>query len=366
MKPTSRWTRTAAGIVAGSCLLGGCSTQDTSRPHATSSQPPSPHLSAPTGAGASPASAGDTPVSRPFVYAEGTTVHIDDKSIEAKKPVAFIDPTDDGAVYEASLDGTLWFTDGTTTSVIGKAPMAAAPTFHGEAVATGDYGSLVVWPDVSHVKEQLPDELLVYDTSRHEEVGRIPVIGDYNMLLYVDRDSVYFNPDPDLPGCWVIEIQDIHHCPEPHLFRFDVASGKSTKISVAQLEAEVRSHSRLFWRRPSASNDLPFSVGTLFRQVDRRLVAGTFDGDPTLTLTDGEEVGLRLPAGYSVPGLKWGGSVIYTSQWLDDDHVVVWATEGGGDLPPQHGDLLVCRLPDGICRVEVPRTSDLYVAPYRY
>ena len=56
---------------------------------------------------------------RPLVYADGSTVHVGDKTVAARDPVAFIDATDDGAVYEAMLDGTLWFTDGTTTSVIG-------------------------------------------------------------------------------------------------------------------------------------------------------------------------------------------------------------------------------------------------------
>jgi hypothetical protein len=51
------------------------------------------------------------------------------------------------------------------------------------------------------------------------------------------------------------------------------------------------------------------------------------------------------------------------SQWLDDDHIVVWANRSEGDLPARVGDLLVCPLPDGICRVAVPRSSHPYVAP---
>ena len=46
-----------------------------------------------------------------------------------------------------------------------------------------------------------------------------------------------------------------------------------------------------------------------------------------------------------------------------DDHIVVWANGGGGDLPAQKGDLLVCPLPDGVCRVVGTRSSRLYVAP---
>lgn len=101
-----------------------------------------------------------------------------------------------------------------------------------------------------------------------------------------------------------------------------------------------------------------------FRQAGRRLAAVTSSGDAvTLTRTSGEEVRLRLPSGFTALGKKTGASVITTSQWLDDDHIVVWANGGGGDLPAQKGDLLVCELPDSICRVAVPRSFRPYVAP---
>ena len=67
----------------------------------------------------SPTASAEARGSRPLVYASGRTVHVGDRSVTAEKPVAFIAPTDDGAVYEATLDGTLWFTDGTTTEIVG-------------------------------------------------------------------------------------------------------------------------------------------------------------------------------------------------------------------------------------------------------
>ncbi len=90
-----------------------------------------------------------------------------------------------------------------------------------------------------------------------------------------------------------------------------------------------------------------------------------FDGAPReLSTAGGDPVGLRLPAGYTHPGPEGSGSLIQVSQWLDDDRVALWADDGGGDLPAKHGDLLVCRLPDGTCRVAVPRSPRAYVAPY--
>ena len=299
---------------------------------------------------------------RPLVYADGTTVHVGDKTVEAEKPVAFIDATDDGAVYEAALDGTLWFTDGTSTSVIGTSEFTAAPTAHAGVVMTGDSGSLVVWGDVAGRKNQIPSEFVVYDTSRREEVARIPFTerGRWDSVVYVDEDQVYFNPDPSTPGCWAIDVNDIHPCKDPHLFRFDVASGQVRRV---QLDAEMGRQARMF-KAVAQDGHVFYGAGAYFRQIGRRLATVTSGGDPaTLTRTNGEEVRLRLPSGFTPLGEKTDASVITTSQWLDDEHVVVWANGGGGDLPAQHGDLLVCELPDGTCHVVVPRSSHPYVAP---
>lgn len=101
-----------------------------------------------------------------------------------------------------------------------------------------------------------------------------------------------------------------------------------------------------------------------FKQVGRRLIHTDSDGAAAvLRMTTGEQVRLQLPSGFTALRNKLDGSVISVSQWLDDDHVVVWAYGGGGDLPAQRGDLLVCQLPDGACRVAVQRSSRPYVAP---
>ena len=299
---------------------------------------------------------------RPLVYADGTTVHVGDKTVEADKAVAFIDATDDGAVYEAALDGRLWFTDGTTTSVIGTSELTAAPTAHAGVVTTGESGSLVVWADAAGRKNQSPTELVVYDTSRREEVARIPSTehGRQDSVVHVDEDHVYVNPDPSTPGCWAVDVNDVHPCKNPRLYRFDVASGQ---LRLARLDAEMARQARMF-KAVAQDGHVSYGAGAYFQPIGRRLGTVTSGGDPTtLTRTDGEEVRLRLPSGFTALGQTRGGSVITTSQWLDDEHVVLWANGGGGDLPAQRGDLLVCELPDGTCRVAVPRSSHPYVAP---
>src|SRR4051812_8276385 len=108
-------TAVVGAVTAGSLAVRGGSDGDIEPAPSPSPAPPSSVAVDPTGA-------------RPMVYAAGSTLHVGDETFEASKPVAFIDATDDGAVYEAANDCTLWFTDGTTASVIGKSPWTAAPT----------------------------------------------------------------------------------------------------------------------------------------------------------------------------------------------------------------------------------------------
>ena len=348
----------AVGAVAAVTVLGSRATVNTQEPPPVAPATPS----------GSTSRAVDPVGARPLVYAEGRTVHLGDKTVQAEDPVAFIRVTDDGAVYEASLDGTLWFTDGSTTAVIGTSWYTAAPTSHGGVVTTGDSGSLVVWADMTGGMNKAPDEFVVYDTSRRAEVARIPFprSADIGGVIHVGDDQVWFTPDTWPPDCW---FRSSHRCPDPRLFRFDVTSGETTQVRMSEFDAELSRQARMFVARGTdaalALREPGFSAGASFRQVGHRLVTGSEGGDPlALARTNGEEIRLRLPDGYRAPGLAWGGSVIGTAQWLDDDHIVVWANEGGGDLPPQRGDLLVCRLPDGVCHVEVPRSSRSYVAPY--
>src|SRR4051794_18420371 len=337
-------TAVVGAATAGSLAGRGGSGGDIEPAPSPSPAPPSSVAVDPTG-------------TRTMVYAAGSTLHVGDETFEASKPVAFIDATDDGAVYEAANDCTLWFTDGTTASVIGKSPWTAAPTARYGSVVTGDSGSLVVWGDVTSCKHQEAHGFVVYDTSRREVVRRIPSAG---AVLYVDEDQVYFSPRSD-PGCWV---QDLHACGDPHLFRYDVTSGETTKLALAEWDADLSTHTRMFVAAmPGLVGSFhDFHQAASFSQVGARLV----HADPVpLTTTSGEKVRLRLPNGWTAPGAEGSGGMIQVSQWLDDDTVVLWADDGGGDLPAKNGDLLVCRLPDGTCRVAVARSARDYVAPYR-
>ena len=298
----------------------------------------------------------DTAGTRPVVYAEGSTLHVGEDTVDAGGHVVFVDITDDGVLFMTGCDwprpactedtdaewfsDTLWFNDGSTTVAIGRAPTEHIGIFE---VYTENPGSLVVWADATSRVDDMIRRFVVYDTSRREVVATIPYTGFYNDVLHVDDDHVYFNPDNGTPGCWVLDEQS---CDDPHLLSYDLASGATTTITQPQLEAEMSTHVQMFDRAAHGRDELGFSDAGSFGQAGRRLVS-EYAGDPApLTRTNGEEIRLRLPGGYTLTDTGAG-----VSYWLDDEHVVLAAGDSGSDLGNVHGDVLVCPLPDGVCRV---------------
>jgi hypothetical protein len=299
---------------------------------------------------------------RPLVYAVGSTVHVGDRSIDANARVMFVDATDDGVVFITDRDNRLWFDDGTTTESIGRVALLHVGMY---PVSTANPGSLVVWPDgVSPGRTLEGDEFVVYDTARREEVARLPFTGAYNQVLHVDEGHVFFNPDNRTPGCW---LYDVHVCSHAHLFRHDVASGRTRRISQRTFEAELSTQTRMFVLAESRGDTFTVFTGTgaHFRQDGRQLVPTDSNGDDTVfTRMNGDQVRLRLPASYAAARDNIG-----VVQWLDDDRVVLAVDQdpdniGIGDVY-RAGlvDLAVCRLPDGVCRIAVRVSTVPYLSP---
>lgn len=335
-------TATAAviAIVVGSVLIATTSSRNGEPQPAA---PPSPSIGKTVSAEGT----------RPLVYAAGRTVHVGDKSIHADKPIGFIAPTDAGAVYEATLDGTLWFTDGSTTQVIGTSWFTAAPTSHPGVVVTGTSGSLVVWGEVVR-PDRPPTELVVFDTSRREEVARIPVRGllDEADIAYVGESEVWYGSADRTDSL---------------MYRFDVDSGVTTELHGADLDVVLEADPRAF-RAVTGDGRVVHGSPSFTLQGDRLLASMHYsvaeaDAAP-VTLVDGSELRLRLPTGYVGPWPADEDPALSVSQWLDDGHVVLFADDGGGDLPAKEGDLLTCELPAGTCQVTIPRSSQPYVAPF--
>jgi hypothetical protein len=298
---------------------------------------------------------------RPLVYAAGSTVHVGDRSFDAGGTVAFLDVTDDGVVFvtedsdRSRYSDTVWFNDGSTTEAIGRVPTEHIGLFE---VSTANPGSLVVWAEGNRTN-QPSDEFVAYDTSRNEVVARVPFIGRYDVVLHVDEDHIFFNPDSGAPGCWVY---DIHHCKDPGLLRYDLTSGETRKISRASFADELRPVPRmLVLAEARGDTGTAFTARAMarFDQVGRRLVPVDANGDPSaIRGPTGEPLELRVPAAYTSPGDEM--SVV---QWIDDNRIVLFPNEGAGDLPAQVGDLLECRLPNGECRVAVRAASTPYIVP---
>jgi len=76
-----------------------------------------------------------------------------------------------------------------STSGVGTSGWTAAPTSHRGVVTTGDSGSLVVWADAGRGTNGIPVEFVVYDTSRREEVARIPFTAPHEVQHGLTRSG---------------------------------------------------------------------------------------------------------------------------------------------------------------------------------
>jgi len=310
---------TGAAALVGVVAVGALAVRGDEPRHEEPAPPPSPHVEAPVTA-------------RPLVYAEGRTVHVGERTVEAEADVQFVAVTDDGVVFvtedsdEWEWSERLWFDDGETTEAIGRVPTQHIGLFE---VFTSDPGSIVVWADGTHTAGYSPERFVVYDTARHATVALLPYRGDFNSVVHVDAQHVYFTPDLG-----------------PTVLRYDLASGRTRTTSHAALGRELRSEPR----------QLPRGR---FVQQGSRLVPVDADGEPVVVRgASGSVSGLRVPAGWAAPPGE-----IHVAQWLDDHRLVLFADDGGGDIPGVPGDFLTCDLRDQRCRLAVPLTRTPYIAP---
>ena len=146
------------------------------------------------------------------------------------------------------------------------------------------------------------------------------------------------------------------------LLRYDLSTGTSERIRQTAFEDVLRTRSQLVrLAEDRGETGTAFSAREMvrFNQVGRRLQPVDSNGDPTIfVLTTGEK-----SSSGCLPTTGPLGDEMPVVQWLDDDHVVLFPNKGGGDFPDRVGDLLECRLPDGVCRVMVHASSKTYRAP---
>ncbi len=177
------------------------------------------------------------PTSRPLTYADGSTIHYGDDTIEAEGPVVELDLTDYGVGFRTD-DGRIWFTDGSTPDQLGSSATTGPGygdntwplTSHPGWMLSSNAGSRLVWFEFPSPGEP---EVVVYDTAtraggrtghrRTSEPGHTAVPAELSeRFVYWFKD-----PDPDkMPE-------------EQTQVRYDPATGEQSPITEPELLSDL-------------------------------------------------------------------------------------------------------------------------------
>ena len=315
----------------------------------------------------------DSPSVRRLAYATGQTIHWGDRVIDVGGEVPQLTATDDGVVFiraggkepdncsgPQGCFGSLWFTEGSEVVRIGR---VSGSWVRGYQVRFSTAGSTVVWfePDphgrLRNSNVGVKGEYVVYDTGERREVARMGSAGrdpdrqghSHLVIEGVFDDYVYWIPD-DRDGEWCREYSKpggmcLHH---RAVMRLDVGTGTQAKVPWPAYVGDRLSRPRMFFASTYTADypynptpgDHPGEEGVGVHRDGDRLVADYYGGSGAVTVrragTD-ERVRLRPPAGYHAV------NDFFMVAWLDDARVVLMADN--------KDDLLICRLPDGRCRV---------------
>jgi hypothetical protein len=280
--------------------------------------------------------------SRPVTYGQGQVLHLGDREFDTHLDFLTLDLTDEGAAL-TTLDGSIWFTDGTTVERIGgtlggKASANAVTWTSGRPrdwVVSGTDGSLLAWVEYPGRNLDSP-ELVVYDAASRSVVSRepleVPAQTSVSVLTIVERRVFLESSSSSLAPLT--------------LLRYDVDSGALQRVGAAAVEDARRSEPRALVVGPSAgqgnllswegSRGAPTTVGAL--EVQDSHVDGVFDP------TTGEPISLEVDAGRD-------GARLWFTQWLDDERFVLVSSSEPYGAPT--GDLLVCSIGAGRCDLEL-------------
>jgi hypothetical protein len=284
------------------------------------------------------------------------TLHVGDREVEIDQVLHSVRfwsmfVTDAGAVY-AQDDQSVWFTDGGRPRKIASQTCAiSAGDYSSLGLATGNAGPLVAWFDCAPSSR---GDLVVYDTSAGREVARHPV---HACEAVVEPPSLPSSRSACMPDALVGQHVYFGHFDDQeqlveHQFRFDVTSGRVERAGQRIYLDDLRAQPRTLvigdtWQTGTPTEARGSGDGVSFRPAGTRLV---LDDDTQTRVFDnatGQPVRFRFPSGYQPPP-----SDVPTSftifEWLDDDTVAL-AQDGFSVV----GDILVCHLSDGRCRLAV-------------
>jgi hypothetical protein len=299
-----------------------------------------------------PAPPTPAPSSRPLTYADGSTIHYGDDSIEAEGPVVELDLTDYGVGFRTD-DGRIWFSDGSTPAELGELGTTGPGygdsnwplTSHPNWMLSSNAGPRLVWFEFPSPGEP---QIVVYDTGSGREVVRDTVAlgpGHTAVPAELTERFVYWFKDPTSEEMPEDQVQ----------FRYDPATREQSRITEPELladldedaaERSVRLKGDGRW--DTAPNGFHYSNG-LGQQMGLDLqqgvagingVAPVGAGDMVAKDVDGRPFAFEPPSDYTdKSGVAW------LVQWLDNQTVVVVSPLRDGT------DLMACHLDTGRCEV---------------
>jgi len=290
------------------------------------------------------------PTSRPLTYADGSTIHYGEQTVEADRPVTELDVTDYGVGFRTD-DGGIWFTDGSTTDRLGTLgetgpgyrdtwPLTSRPGW----MLSANSGPRLVWFEFRTPGEP---EVVVYDTGTRQEVARDTVRlerGHTAVPALTSDRFVYWFKDPDSGELPEDQAQ----------VRFNPETGEQTRVSEADLlddldsQAAVRSIRLKGDGRADSSGTFHYSEGT-GQQLGLSLTKAVAGVDGLAPVGPGdmvaEDVSGQTFAFEPPPDYPDQAGVAWLVQWLDNQTVVV--------LSPlrQRTNLLACHVDTKTCEV---------------
>jgi hypothetical protein len=305
-----------------------------------------------------------TPTSRPLTYADGSTIHYGEHTVEAGGHVVELDVTDYGVGFRTE-DGGIWFTDGSTTDRLGTLgetgpgygdtwPLTSRPGW----MLSSNSGSRLVWFEFPAPGEP---EVVVYDTSSGRVVTRDSVAlqpGQTAVPAELSERFVYWFKDPNPEEMPEDQTQ----------VRYEPATGEQSRVTEHELlddldrDAAVRSvRLKGDGRWEKAPHGFHYSDG-MGQQVGlslQKAIAGqdglapVGPGDMVAEDVTGHTFAFEPPLNYTdKAGVAW------LVQWLDDQTVMV--------LSPlrQSTNLIACHVDTKTCEVAASAPAGIVVPDF--
>jgi hypothetical protein len=268
--------------------------------------------------------------------------------------VQFLTVTDDGVAFVREPlsgqpgDKPLWFTDGSAVERIGTTFGSPA---RGYSVEAADTGSLLVVRDAGDGMAR--PYFVVIDTSTGQIIHRDSAEygGTDVVVLSVHGDAIYWVYPADTP----CELAGDRECLRYRwVVRYDVVADSIARLTWARYDEDLRSRPRTLVGPDRGTPPVPgtFPLDPVFERQGTDLIARDYDGARELTLSEartGEPIRLRVPSAATE------ATRFEFSQWLDDDRLVLFAYTDpyGGSEVADEGDIFVCALSTGNCRLEL-------------